>query len=299
VTTPETAVTATLAPDASLRGDALRDRLLDLRRTRLRYSGLTVAIAALVLVWGLWRADGMNSGGFLVGLPMFFDYPAQIVGEAWEAGLGAMLGLMVRHFPSLIETLNIAFVATILGGLVATILSLLASANLGAPAAAIWVTRRAMDVMRAFPELVIALFLIFLLGASPVPAMIAVAFHTSGALGKLFSEVNENIDRKPVEGLEAVGANWLQRLRFGVIPQVIPNYFSYFLLRLEINVRASAILGFVGAGGLGSELAEAIGWGQGRGDDILALFTLLFLAIIVIDQTSSAIRARLTGGAVH
>jgi phosphonate transport system permease protein len=176
---------------------------------------------------------------------------------------------------------------------------LLASANLGAPAAAIWVTRRAMDVMRAFPELVIALFLIFLLGASPVPAMIAVAFHTSGALGKLFSEVNENIDRKPVEGLEAVGANWLQRLRFGVIPQVIPNYFSYFLLRLEINVRASAILGFVGAGGLGSELAEAIGWGQGRGDDILALFTLLFLAIIVIDQTSSAIRARLTGGAVH
>lgn len=292
-------MTATLAPDASLRGDALRDRLLDLRRTRLRYSGLTVAIAALVLVWGLWRADGMNSGGFLVGLPMFFDYPAQIVGEAWEAGLGAMLGLMVRHFPSLIETLNIAFVATILGGLVATVLSLLASANLGAPGPVIWITRRAMDIMRAFPELVIALFLIFLLGASPVPAMIAVALHTSGALGKLFSEVNENIDRKPVEGLEAVGANWLQRLRFGVIPQVLPNYFSYFLLRLEINVRASAILGFVGAGGLGSELAEAIGWGQGRGDDIMALFTLLFLAIIVIDQTSSAIRARLTGGATH
>jgi phosphonate transport system permease protein len=292
-------VTATFAPDASLRGDALRERLLDLRRTRLRYSGLTVAIAALVLAWGLWRADGMNSGGFLTGLPLFFDYPAQILGEAWDAGAAAFFGLMVQHFPALVETLNIAFVATILGALVATVLSLLASANLGAPGPVIWVTRRAMDIMRAFPELVIALFLIFLLGASPVPAMIAVAFHTSGALGKLFSEVNENIDRKPIEGLEAVGANWLQSLRFGVIPQVLPNYLSYFLLRLEINVRASAILGFVGAGGLGSELAEAIGWGQGRGDDIMALFTLLFLAIVAIDQVSSALRARLTGGAGH
>jgi phosphonate transport system permease protein len=289
-------VTATLAPDADLRGDALRERLLDLRRSRQRYSALVVAVSAVVLVWGLWRADGMNSGGFLVGLPQFFDYPAQIVREAWDAGAVEMARLVVRYFPALIETLNIAFVATILGAVAAMILSLLASRNLEAPGAVIWATRRVMDLMRAFPELVIALFLIFLLGASPVPAMIAVAFHTAGALGKLFSEVNENIDRKPIEGLFAVGANWTQRLRFGVIPQVLPNYLSYFLLRLEVNVRASAILGFVGAGGLGSELAEAIGWGQGRGDDTMALFFLLFVSIVAIDQASSWLRARLTGG---
>jgi phosphonate transport system permease protein len=88
--------------------------------------------------------------------------------------------------------------------------------------------------------------LIFILGSSPVPAMIAVAFHTAGALGKLFSEVNENADADPIEGLESCGANWLQRMRFGVLPQVLPNYLSYFMLRFEINVRASAILGFVG-----------------------------------------------------
>jgi phosphonate transport system permease protein len=156
-----------------------------------------------------------------------------------------------------------------------------------------------MDVMRAFPELVLALFLIFLVGGSPVPAMIAVAFHTTGALGKLFSEVNENIDRKPIEGLKAVGATWFQRIRFAVLPQVLPNYLSYFLLRLEINVRASAILGFVGAGGIGSELRKTIGWGKGWGDDTAALFLLLFASIIVIDQFSSYWRARLTGGAVH
>jgi phosphonate transport system permease protein len=289
-------VTATLAPDTGLRGGALRERLLDLRRSRQRYSALVVAVAAVVMVWGLWRADGMNSGGFLVGLPQFFDYPAQILREAREAGPAEMARLVWRYLPSLVETLNIAFVATILGAIAAVGLSLTASRNLEVPGPAIWATRRVMDLMRAFPELVIALFLIFLLGASPVPAMIAVAFHTAGALGKLFSEVNENIDRKPIEGLLAVGANWTQRLRFGVLPQVMPNYLSYFLLRLEINVRASAILGFVGAGGIGAELAEAIGWGQGRGDDILALFFLLFLAIVAIDQISSALRARLTGG---
>ena len=158
------------------------------------------------------------------------------------------------------------------------------------------VTRRAMDVMRAFPELIIPLFLIFVLGTSPVPAMIAVAFHTAGALGKLFSEVNENIDHRPLDGLQAVGAGWLQRMRFGVLTQVLPNYASYFLLRLEINVRASAILGFVGAGGIGSELRRTIGWGQGAGDETAALFVLLFLSIVVIHQMSSATRNRLVRG---
>ena len=130
-------------------------------------------------------------------------------------------------------------------------------------------------------------------GASPVPAAIAVAFHTSGALGKLFSEVNENIDVKPLEGLKATGSTWLQRVRFGVIPQVLPNYSSYFLLRFEINVRASAILGFVGAGGIGSELSRAIGWGAGA--EIAALFLMLFLSIVAIDQLSSYLRRHFVG----
>ena len=172
-------------------------------------------------------------------------------------------------------------------------LAFLSTRNLDVWPPLIPVVRRAMDIMRAFPELIIALFLIFVLGTSPVPAMIAVAFHTAGALGKLFSEVNENADRKPIEGLQACGANWFQRMRFGVVPQVLPNYLSYALLRLEINVRASAILGFVGAGGIGAELRRTIGWGQGAGDETAALFVLLFLSIVAIDQLSSYLRGRL------
>ena len=127
--------------------------------------------------------------------------------------------------------------------------------------------RRVLDLLRAIPEIVIALVLIFLLGGGPVPAMIAIALHTIGALGKLFSEVNENASLKPVEGLASVGAGWSQRMWLGVIPQVAPNYISYALLRFEINIRASAILGFVGAGGIGYDLRNTMSWGQGKFDE--------------------------------
>jgi len=265
------------------------------RRRRL-YTFLGAIIAAAILIAGYGQANAMNSGGFVQGLSKFFDYPGEVFLEAIAAGW-SFFGLLWRFLPALVETLNIALVATLLGGFGALVLAYLSTSNLDVWPPLIPVTRRIMDVMRAFPELIIALFLIFVLGSSPIPAMLAVAFHTSGALGKLFSEVNENIDTGPVYGLKACGANWLERIRYGVMPQVAPNYLSYFLLRLEINVRASAILGFVGAGGVGAELRRTIGWGKGAGDETAALFVLLIGSIFLIDQFSSVMRARLTGGA--
>jgi phosphonate transport system permease protein len=154
-----------------------------------------------------------------------------------------------------------------------------------------------MDAMRAVPEIVIALVLIFILGGGPVPAMIAIAIHTAGALGKLFSEVAENADLRPVEGLQSVGANWIQRMWIGVIPQVAPNWLSYGLLRFEINIRASAILGFVGSGGIGHDLKLAMQWGQGKYDQVVAIFALLFVTIVIVDQISGRARTRLVKGA--
>jgi phosphonate transport system permease protein len=274
---------------------SIQQEIFEAERRRRLYTGLTVMIALAILIAGYGQANSMNSGGFLTGLSKFFDYPGEIVIEAWEAG-PAFLGLMIEFLPALVETLNIALTATLLGGLLAMVFAFVSTRNLDVPGWLVPIVRRMMDVMRAFPELIIALFLIFVLGTSPVPAMIAVAFHTVGALGKLFSEVTENVDLKPYEGLKACGATWLERIRFGVLPEVAPNFLSYFLLRLEINVRASAILGFVGAGGIGSELRRTIGWGMGAGDETAALFVLLFLSIVVIDQISSFLRARLTGG---
>ena len=156
--------------------------------------------------------------------------------------------------------------------------------------------RRLMDLMRAIPEIVIALVLIFILGGGPIPAVIAIAFHTAGALGKQFSEVAENADLKPVEGLASVGATWGQRIWLGILPQVAPNWLSYALLRFEINLRASAILGFVGSGGIGHDLKLAMQWGGGKYDQVIAIFLLLFLAIVTCDQLSSHYRNRLVKG---
>jgi phosphonate transport system permease protein len=267
---------------------------LALVRRRQMYSGLMMIVFVAMLAAGFGLADSRNAGGFWEGLPKLFDFPAELISEAFEKS-SAMPGNLLHYLPAMIETINIAAVSTLIGALIAIVLSLLSTRGLARWPTMIPLFRRTMDVMRAVPEIVIALVLIFVMGGGPVPAMIAITFHTAGALGKLFSEVNENADLKPVEGLASVGASWLQRMWLGVIPQVAPNYLSYALLRLEINVRASAILGFVGAGGIGAELRVAISWGTGRYDAAAAIFVLLFLTIVAIDQTSSYYRNRLTG----
>ncbi|MAM63170.1 phosphonate ABC transporter, permease protein PhnE [Maritimibacter sp. UBA3975] len=266
-------------------------------RKRL-YGGIMLAIFALLMISGFTLADSRNAGGFWDGILNVFDFPAAV----WEdtaPKLDQLPGHLVTYFPSLVETLNIAAVATLVGTIFGTLLSLLSTRGIARWPRLTGLFRRVMDIMRAVPEIVVALVLIFVLGGGPVPAMIAIAFHTSGALGKLFSEVNENADLKPVEGLASVGARWGQRMWLGIIPQVSPNYFSYALLRFEINIRASAILGFVGAGGLGYELKNAMSWGQGKYDEAAAIFILLFLTIVFFDQISSHIRNRLTGEGAH
>lgn len=275
--------------------DIQHDYLALTRRRRI-YGGLLVVIFVAMMVSGFRVADARNAGGFWQGLHQVGDFPAALVSEAFEKSAN-LPGHMIRALPALVETLNIALVATLLGCIAGTALSLAATRGLARWPRLVPVARRVSDVCRAIPEIVIALVLIFILGGGPVPAVIAIAIHTAGAMGKLFSEVNENVDLKPVEGLASVGATWSQRIWLGVFPQVAPNYVSYGLLRLEVNIRASAILGFVGAGGIGYELRNAMTFGQGKFDQAAAIFLLLFATIVVVDQISGLARNRLTHGA--
>ncbi|QBK32175.1 phosphonate ABC transporter, permease protein PhnE [Roseitalea porphyridii] len=274
---------------------AVKDRYMELARQKQLYNVIIVIIFALLMIGGYQLANSRNAGGFLNGVGNFWDFPSEIVSEAAEKAAN-LPGLMWQFLPSLIETLNIAAVSTLIGAIAGVFLSLLSTRGLARFPRMIPVFRRFMDTLRAFPEIVIALVLIFILGGGPVPAMIAIALHTAGALGKLFSEVNENADLRPVEGLTSVGASWSQRMWLGIVPQVMPNWLSYTLLRFEINVRASAILGFVGSGGIGYDLKLAMQWGQGRYDEVVAIFIILFMAIVLIDQLSSRYRNRLVKG---
>ncbi|WP_170371801.1 phosphonate ABC transporter, permease protein PhnE [Ruegeria arenilitoris] len=275
--------------------DRIREDYTSMTRRKRVYGGILLILFVALMAAGFRTADMRNAGSFADGWNRIFDYPAEVLTEAWEK-IGELPANLVEFFPALIETLNIAAAATLVGTLGGTFLALMSTRGMALWPSLIPVFRRISDICRAVPEIVIALVLIFVLGGGPVPAMIAIAIHTAGALGKLFSEVNENASLKPVEGLQSVGANWSQRMYLGVIPQVGPNYVSYALLRFEINIRASAILGFVGAGGLGYELRNAMSWGQGRYDEAAAIFLLLFVTIVAVDQLSGVLRDRLTHG---
>lgn len=289
---PRLAMTASSLPVA----DAAEAYLALTRRRRL-LGALLLSLFLATVVAGFATVEERSAGGLLDGLPQLPDFFAGLLSEAWteRANLPRYL---LGALPALIETINIAAVATLAGAVGGLLLSLLATRGLAPWPRATWVFRRLADLLRAVPEVVIALVLIFVLGGGPVPAMIAIAMHTTGALGKLFAEVTEAVNLGPLDGLASTGATWTQRMALAVVPQVAPNWLSYALLRFEINVRASAILGFVGAGGIGYELKNAMSFGQGRFDVAAAIFLLLFLTIVLIDQASGRMRRRLVQGAV-
>lgn len=285
---------ATVLP-ASTRMVEIREDYLALTRRKRMYGGIMLLAFIVTFVSGFRIAESRNAGTFSDGISRIFDFPRDLISEAWRNAAN-MPGHATRAFSALVETVNIALLSTLLGCILGTALALAGTRGLAYWPRFIPVARRISDVFRAVPEIVIALVLIFILGGGPVAAMIAIAIHTAGAQGKLFSEVNENVDLKPLDGLASVGANWWQRTWLGVFPQVLPNYLSYSLLRLEINIRASAILGFVGAGGIGAELRNAMTFGQGKFDEAAAIFLMLFATIVIVDQISSAMRNRLTEG---
>lgn len=271
---------------------AIETELQRQARQRSLYSAIIVGGFVMFMVAGFQSANEANAGGFIQGFSQLLDFPAELFRQAFDAGWN-WFPLLWEYSPDLVETIHMAMGATAIGFAGAVVVSMLASQNLVKNKTVVSAARRFMDSSRAFPELVLALVLLYMMGKSALPALIAVSFHTIGALGKLFSEANENIDMKPWEGLQAAGANWFQRVRYGVLPQVLPNYLSYGLLRLEINVRASTILGFVGAGGIGEQLTANIQWTYGA--DVLAIFTLLICTIVALDYLSRYVRGRLIG----
>ena len=191
------------------------------------------------------------------------------------------------------ETLLMAYVGTMLGACAALALCFLASKNMTHNTWIVFATRRLLEFSRTVPEMVFALIFVVAFSLGPLPGILALAIHTTGALGKLFAEVVENVDMKPVEGVIATGGGWLHKVRFAVLPQVASNFASYALLRFEINVRSAAVLGFVGAGGIGQTLLEVIR--KFYYADVSALLVLIIATVMVIDTVTERIRHGLLG----
>jgi len=191
------------------------------------------------------------------------------------------------------ETLLMAYLGTLLGAIAAFVLCFLASQNLTQSKGVVFFIGRLMEFCRTVPELVFALIFVVAFSLGPLPGILALAIHTAGALGKLFAEVVENIDMKPVDGVVATGGNWFHKIRFAVLPQVASNFASYALLRFEINVRGASVLGFVGAGGIGQTLLEVIR--KFYYADVSALLIMIIATVMVIDAVTERIRHKLIG----
>ncbi|WP_432420161.1 phosphonate ABC transporter, permease protein PhnE [Neorhizobium galegae] len=287
-------------------------------RTRRIYTVVSIVVFLIVLGASLDFANEANSGKFFERLPYFFDFLKSFVPNSPLEIFRAMFDLpspysdgsikfdytsdrvwitdsfyIPNFFYQLAITINIAIVSTILGATGAFLLCFFASTNLVGAGLTRWVVRRVMEILRAFPEIVVAGLLAAILSIGPIAAIIAVSVHTIGALGKLFFEVVENADMKPDEGLQAAGASWLERVRFAILPQVLPNFVSYTLLRTEINVRASTIIGAVGGGGIGEVFSLSIG--RDHAAKTYAIIILLLVTVICVDQFSAWLRRRLIG----
>ena len=194
------------------------------------------------------------------------------------------------YLGEMVITLQIALWGTALEVVFAVPMGLLSSANI-TPA---WVhqpVRRLMDAARAINEMVFAMLFIVAVGLGPFAGVLALFVHTTGVLAKLFSEAVEAIDPQPVEGIRATGANALEEIVYGVIPQVLPLWISYSLYRFESNVRSASVVGMVGAGGIGVVLWEIIRGFQYA--ETCAVMIIIVVSVTVIDGISARIRKSL------
>ncbi|HVW92524.1 MAG TPA: phosphonate ABC transporter, permease protein PhnE [Devosia sp.] len=270
------------------------ERTYAAKQRTMRLQTLVVGVVLVVLAFASARMSEFTLDGLVSGLPDAWGYIASTFPSLHWATLGADLGAWYWAFPRwtelLAETVLMSFVGTVIGSVAALLLCFSASRNLIRSTPVYFLSRRLLELARTVPDTVYAMIFVFAFGIGPLPGVMAIAVHTTGALGKLFSEVNEDVDIRPLEGVKASGANWPTIMRLAVLPQVLPNFLSYVLLRFEYNVRSASVLGIVGAGGIGEELYLSIR--QFDYTDISAIVLLIIIVVMMTDLTCEAIRHR-------
>jgi phosphonate transport system permease protein len=239
----------------------------------------TTLLMALLLGWAARVIElrplelFQDAGNILVFLRGYLNPSFVHVGEyAWQCGV----------------TVAIALWGTVLAISLAVPLGLLGARNLSPHPVVYHLARRIMDVLRAVNEFVFALMFVTAVGLGPFAGMLALGIHTGGVLGKLLSETIEAIDPGQMEGVAAVGASGLHVISFGVVPQVLPNFLSYVLLRFESDIRSASVIGMVGGGGIGFYLWDTIRSFNDR--EAATVILLIVVMVMCVDVVSSRIR---------
>lgn len=197
-------------------------------------------------------------------------------------------------FPEMVVSIQMAWIGTLIGAVLSLPLGFLAATNVsnrGVSAA----LRLFLDAIRAFPEIVLAIVIFVpIAGLGPYAGALAIGIHSVGTLGKLTAEAIESIDRGPLEAVRAAGGSGLQLQRWAVLPQALPEVLAFWLYRFEVNVRAAAVLGVVGAGGIGALLQQTITYGRYSKAGMAII--IVVVATLIVDQISGYLRRRVIEG---
>jgi phosphonate transport system permease protein len=265
------------------------------RRQRIQLFGF--AILFLVLFHAAAEVSNFRLDRLLAGLPRIGEYIGKTLPEIRFATFFGDIAYwyygFLKWLQLLFDTILIALMATLFGAIGGFLLCFPASRNLVGSFWIYFLFRRFAEIARTVPEIVYALIFVVAFGIGPFAGFLALTMHTIGAMGKLYAEANENIDERQLEGVRASGGNWFEVIRFAVLPQVLPNFTTYTLWRLELNIRSAAIVGFVGAGGIGQELYHAISFNYY--EDVSAIVLMVVATIMVIDLICEKLRHHLIG----
>lgn len=244
-------------------------------------SWLTLAAVAALLTLA-FRQTKFNLPALFTGAADFYRFFGRLAPDPTA---------LPQIWGPLFQTIQIAYVATVIGCLIAIPLIFLASANTAINMPTMWVARTLLTVLRSIPDLLWAALFVAVLGLGALPGVVALTFFSIGVLAKLGSETVEAVDPGPLEALRAVGAGRNRMIVFAVIPQIAATMVSYMLYVFEINVRASVVIGFVGAGGIGVLLQTYMGFFDYAG--LGTLIIVIFFVVLLIDGFSVWARSRL------
>jgi phosphonate transport system permease protein len=251
-------------------------------------AGLVTAIIIAGLVAAhvvAWRKTGISISAFVHGYHGMVGF----LGEAWPPDLSH--GTVSDGIDAALLTLWIALLGTTFALPFALILAIPAARLTTPNPVAYQVTRSVLSFLRAVPEVVFALIFVTAVGLGPFPGVMALAVHTVGVLGKLFSEAIEEMDRGPLDALSVAGASRGQAVRHAVLPTVLPTFVGLTLYRFDVNVRSALVLGIVGAGGIGFLINQAIQ--EFRFDTMLTDILIVLVLVVAADLVSALVRKRL------
>ena len=243
------------------------------------------AIFFVVLGFYIWSAYKTESTipDLISGLPDMQRVISYFFPPNWE--------VVGQIFPSLAETVQMAIISTTIAALISIPLCLLAASNITTNKFVYTVVRFCLNILRTIPDIVLAVVFVGLFGIGVLPGILALIIFSLGILAKLISETIEAIDMNPLEAMKASGAGSIQTIGFAVVPQVLPQYISLTLYVFEINIRASVVLGLVGAGGIGTILNSLLNFRNFEA--AMAVIVVIFVVVVVIEYISKKLREAL------